>query len=339
MESMDSSLPPIFSAPALKKSHRHLYFYLAASLLVAAAVLQCLDYQYWHHLPFNKSVTGYYGKLYFSLAPEGSNNADAYTYNLRTGKISLIAENQYYKVTPNISTDGKTLVYIGREKNDTVYQRNVYIAKSNGESVQKITSSNHFNALRPVFSRDNSMIAFAGTSTANVKSLNEWNIFVTDLQGKEMKVYVGSSPQWLPDGKLVGILSDGIYTFDIATKGVQKIWQFRQAPHAYSKIAVSPDGMHLALIGAVYNQVFLFNLSEGPQLIKLEKTIPSNSTAGAFSADSKYLALQETTYSKAGAVESNALSIYSLESDTKSMLNDGIDMYNDDVTFLSGWGK
>lgn len=338
MRSMDSTLPPAFGAPALKKTHRRLYFYLVVSALLALSVLEAVDYQYWHYLPFNKSVTGYYGKLYFSLAPEGSRNADAYTYNLRTGKMNLINEDQYYKVTPNVSVDGKSLVFIGREKSDPANQRNVYVAHSNGTGAKKITSSNHPSAVRPMFSSDKSMIAFTGAASTAVKLLNDFNIFVTDLQGKEMKVYVGSSPQWLPDGRLVGILNDGIYLFDIAAKKAEKIWQFKQAPNAFSKIVVSPDGTHLALVGAVYNQVFLFGLSGNPVTIKLEKTIPSNGTAGAFSSDSKYLALQEVSTSKSGAIERTDLSVYDLQTDIKKSVSE-ISGYNADITFLSGWGK
>ncbi|MGD8374731.1 MAG: hypothetical protein PVF68_01210 [Acidobacteriota bacterium] len=103
---------------------------------------------------------------------------DIFRYNLETGDLYNVTQDEFFDVNPRWSTDGKSVVY-NRRINE--YEKIFLVDGSDPQLKTQLTFGEHRD-LQPSFSRDGSEIYF--TSDANKDKI--FNIYTLDLESGEI---------------------------------------------------------------------------------------------------------------------------------------------------------
>ena len=149
----------------------------------------------------------------------------------------------------------------------------------------------------PKLSPNSGLVAFVTVGSGTVCDGGygmKWGSFVvvSDRRGTEVARYEGySSPEWLPDGRLLMMGTQcrrgGIWRTDGSLRSLSRI-DDNQVNTPAAVPAVSPDGRTLAFVWN--SQLWSLKLSGRPELTQLT-AMPKPVTAGAWSPDGSALAV------------------------------------------------
>lgn len=279
----------------------------AAILLVAGGIL-------W----FTQSRTSaeLTGKIYLTIAPEGTDEPRLYAYYFRTDELRLIGGN-VPELTSALSPDGTTNAFMAFPRNSSGATTSSYIQVKTrpvtGGLRTVITKSRTLAKRFPDWSPDGSRIAFMalpGISTLSPAKPNTWGVYVTDLKGREHFVMRGAYPKWSADGTHLAVLKDdGLYIAAISADGAlrtppRKVWD-GSADLEANRLNMSADRTGIALTDAASVRILRVDFTEGR--VELGDSVEIAVRDAVFSPDGRSLALL-----RADAAGVPRLSVYSL---------------------------
>lgn len=298
-------------------------------------------------------------EIYLSLAPKGNNLVNLYALNVENGRFSPLFDkygdknfgNQNVGYTSRYSPDGNKLAYIAASREtapDGSFVHggvmSVFVLDTESGESQRVSRGIFYPRL-PQWSRDEKRIVFTGFETGGLEPLqpNNWNIYVTDLNGAQQRVTHGTFPYWSPDGDaLLFMRSDGLHVYDLKTQLEEQIYFFRTRNATTAvKIGLSLDGSMLAISSPSTQEVFLYKVfSWEPFQMDLFKTIRSDNRASfwpVFSPDNRFVVLQQIDWDTVTRTSSNPrLVVYDLENFKGKTIASLAD-FNFDFAFTSDW--
>ena len=226
---------------------------------------------------------GGHADITFAVSPQGDaivfnavgdGGRDLYQLDIATLRVTRIAATKDYELAPEISPDGKSVVYAAGKSGDRA--DHIFLRSLGDKTVRQLTAEDA-NDDAPAFSPDGSLIAFTRCKTYNWGGLaSNWGagvLCVMRADGTSFRQIVrdGSiaiDPHFSPDGKAILFWSDhGLYT--VATDGSQPpkplgVLEGREAVY-------SADGRSIAFSGGGYapdHRIFVAK-ADGAELRKL----------------------------------------------------------------------
>src|SRR5262249_53486727 len=158
------------------------------------------------------------------------------------------------------------------------------------------------------------------TSTLNPDS---WDINVMNVaDGETTLVTKGVNPLYAPDGELLVLRSDGIYSFDLSsptTTDARNIWPTQGKSAASNmKIAISADGEKLVWDSPDEGKIMIENVTSWqPFTVSGTQTLNAYGFWPVVSPDNKYLAFEEVDWG-ADVPSNPRLVVFNLETGKKT---------------------
>lgn len=296
------------------------------------------------------------GTIYITLASLGDRETDLYAFDVETGNLEKLFDDDFVNFMSSISPDGKRMVYsaapLDRDPSYTepftewlqLFIRNI----QTGER-QQLTETTYADIKRfPEWSPDGTQIAFTGRYDyfGSLFKPDTWDIFIIDLLGNEQLLDSGTFPQWSPDGsQILYLKNDGLYRYDIVNAVKYKVRDIVGGEgYLAMHIDVSkndefvwgiPGRNEFALAKIVSWDPFRFeNMNrivdrDGKSLYHL-----------LFSPDSRYIVALETNSHESTRerreTQEFRIVIYNTETFEKLILRD-LNDYNFDMAFITDW--
>lgn len=128
---------------------------------------------------------------------------------------------------------------------------------------------------------------------------DDWSIYTTDLDGNETFITEGTHPLYSPDGKkLIVLKNDGLYLFDIESKGGEKIWNVAgDMAFANMQFDISWENNLLAWSAPDKGEVVLFKINSWePFSAQIIKKLDIHAFWPVFSLEGNYLVMEEVDW-------------------------------------------
>ena len=314
------------------------------------------------------------GRVYLTLAPEGTREADLYYFDLETRSMNKVIEDGFTKYTSRFSPSGDTIAYMaavldkkaplrperkGRESFPFRGTLQLYVRDMNTGDVKQLTndvvSEEHLAGKRlPRWSPDGKQIAFSAQrlkakqyNLVSPLEPNSWDVFIADLDGNIEHAYSGLYSFWSPDGdKLLYLRNDGLYVYNIEDKDSAKVHPVVGGEaSAGMKLDVSGNGTYLAWGHSASRPIkglrLYFIVSWEPFFLQQIKRIDTNNTLvmwPVFSPDNHYFVTQEVELlnEEPRELSNLRLMVYDLETFSNTKLS-SLEEYNFDVSYITDW--
>lgn len=245
------------------------------------------------------------GRIFLSLRPVDKEKMGIFNFDLGKKEIEefLMEDSNNWAVT--FSKDRKKITFIS----DRTGTFQVFVGDSNKKEIRQVTMSRdeeNERKTKPVFSPDGKKIAFTKMKLTGFSFADNWQTFLTDLQGKEEFLAEGVSPVFSPDGNYLLLLKNaGVYLYNFKNKEWERVIELRDEENKLiwgtvnMRLSLSPDGKKLAILDFPEEIVYLFQINSwSPFNYKLKGIIRTAGFWGAFSPDGNYLAFWEADLKK-----------------------------------------
>jgi len=251
--------------------------------------------------------------------------------------LNLVKDDGFINLTGSISEDSTTFVY-ARQVNDVESQ---IVAQNiaRGEEKQITKSNGVFLKREPRVSPQNDGIVFTGRvgSIEVSPDPDEWNVYITDMDGNEQLVTKGTHPKWLSDGKSIAVLrSDGIYTYNIESGDEEHAVITKEKLTLGDTFDISRDSKYLAFSERALDRVYVLKVDtwESFEATTFQK-IDLYAYGLVFSPNSTGLLVHEVDHID-NTFSNPKLVIYELETQ-KKLLVSSLDEYDLNYTSLTDW--
>lgn len=149
--------------------------------------------------------------LFVRFRSDLKDDSDIWTANLKGEEVIVLNDALGLQYHPNISSDGKKIVYVSGTKPKA---HEIWIMDNAGKNRQQLTQNACYN-MYPRWSADDKDIVFVSNRTGN------YEIWVMQANGTRQKqlTHTGrfnNSPAWSPDGRKIAFVSN--------TEGSLQIW-------------------------------------------------------------------------------------------------------------------
>lgn len=279
-----------------------------AIVLIASAVVYFLYLAPQDELPARVAFSDLRGSLYLAIADASTNQAQMHRYDIGGDRLVAITNEEFVSFFPTPISD-QELVFAAApfEPNDLYplpYTEFLKLYRRNLETGEQTVVSDSELALRrrPVWSESADMLAFYALSSealANEKplydSFNDWELYISDLEGNETLIGNGVSPSWSRDGKRLYYLGeDGLYRLDLAHSEILRVLEF---PPEYLStpmtVVVDPDEQFMVWTDDINQTLYVYDVRRTrPFTTTLHEQIQLDGNQrpywGAFSPDGKY---------------------------------------------------
>jgi Tol biopolymer transport system component len=282
------------------------------------------------------------GNIYLSLLRKGEKTINLYQFDVEKKELKEFLPDAFIV---NFSRDGKKITFVKGEPGNS----QIFIADSDGKNIQQVTKSSdegQFLKTRPIFSPNKNEIVFTKMKLRSDILADEWNTYITDLNGNERFLSSGVMPVFSPDGKYMLILkAPGIYLLNLKTNELERVIELRDENNKLilgqvnMMLSLSRDGKKLALSNMNRGEIYLFYITSWePFRYKLKGIIRANGFWNAFSPDGNYLAVQTADISEKGELVNPRLSV--LETCTlKEVLFFDLKDYEPYKMWVSDWQR
>jgi Tol biopolymer transport system component len=281
------------------------------------------------------------GKIYLSLSKKGENILKIYQFDVEKKELKEFLSNAF---VVNFSRDGKRITFVRGEPGNS----QIFIADFDGKNIQQVTKSKDENSMktRPMFSPDGKEIVFTKMKMVSDILADEWDIYITDLNGNERVFSSGVMPVFSPDGKYMLILkAPGIYLLNLKTNELERVIELRDENNnlilgqVNMMLSLSRDGKKLALSNVERGEIYLFYITSWePFRYKLQGIVRANGFWNAFSPDGNYLAVQTADIDEKGELVNPRVSV--LETCTlKEVISFDLKDYEPNEMWVNDWQK
>lgn len=289
------------------------------------------------------------GKIYLSLVPASNSemNNEIYYYDIEGRKLGKFFQTENVEtnyLAGVFSPDGKNVAFAtSSNMENTKGQGQIFIADKNGLNQRQITNSAGLHKRNLRWSPDGKKIAFQHLGDKKISSagilygLENWNINVTDLEGKEVFIAKGSFPHFLPDGRLLVLKNDGFYIFNSDGKDEGKrLWAAVDNGGNFNssmQFSVSRDGKYIVWTVPFDGKIIVMKISSFEPL-SVDEIREINRTAywPVFSKDGRHFIVEETDENN----ENPKLILYNIENLNFEKLFD-LEGYEQSSMFISDW--
>ena len=175
-----------------------------------------------------------------------------------------LTETSAAEFFPQLSPDGRTLVYAGNERG----KWDLYLMDTNSKVSSLLTESSKFDDSEPALSPDGSTIAFRSER-------DNGGIFLYEISSKQIRKLspMGHNPAWSPDGSEIACATEGIIRPEDRYTTSSQLWAIRVDNGArrlvYKGDAVqpnwSPNGERIAFWASRSGQRDLFTVRARPR--------------------------------------------------------------------------
>ncbi|MFH1979130.1 MAG: hypothetical protein ABII97_01985 [Patescibacteria group bacterium] len=277
------------------------------------------------------------GKIYLTLTKENSANdrkeIGIYAYDFETGAVEeFFAPSAATIITGGISSDGSKVVASTNHYSKDVHYFQLYTLKDDGK-VKRITDSRTIRKREPQWSPNGDKIVFSAlddvsdhlklpelTASGDISSM----VYVTDLDGNEVRISDGSHPRFLPSGNQVLILKkDGLYVFEADGSKGKKVWHMNEG-NAFFNMHLDLSGVSDMVAWSLFDEgeILLIKMeSWDPFVGKIVDRIKTHALWPKFSPDGEKLAMIEVDYDWAGWANPKLVS-FDLKTSEKRFLAD-----------------
>jgi len=121
------------------------------------------------------------GKIYLSLLRKGEKTINLYQFDVEKKELKEFLPDAFIV---NFSRDGKKITFVKGEPGNS----QIFIADSDGKNIQQVTKSSdegQFLKTRPIFSPNENEIVFTKMKLRSDILADEWDTYITDLNGNE----------------------------------------------------------------------------------------------------------------------------------------------------------
>ncbi len=322
------------------QSRRVIIVGLAVVLAILAVFFVYLNF-FRIHTPAVESFSDLKGSVYLTLTPTDKNQMRLYTYDFVTGELKMRDPINKFAMTSSMSPDRRWTAFVAFAKEEgakNTFQLQLHLRDRTSAEIKQVTKSSTILKRMPDWSPDGTNIAFMAQDSSKKKFLvpNDWNVYMTDLSGKEQLVTEGGYPKWSPDGKkLIFFKNDGLYLYNTASSSPtaeKKLWNGKV--YLNMKLAISRDRDMLAWTHIDSNVAFVFKVDFDNETVTGIKKIDTRAFWSIFSPDGKYLVLQEVDW---GTVLTRPrLTAYNLAGEEKVEILD-LGQFDQKKMFLTDW--
>ncbi len=146
---------------------------------------------------FNLRQVNLEGKIVYESIEENEGYGGLHFYDIETGNIEQLTDGAYYDFNPEISLDGKRMIFVSSRDGD----HELYFLEIESGRIQKLTENDYYDN-HPKFTNDGEKIVFLSERNGI------YQIFSMNVNGSGQTQLTfddggGSNPIWSPDGQLI----------------------------------------------------------------------------------------------------------------------------------------
>jgi Tol biopolymer transport system component len=217
------------------------------------------------------------GKIAFGAGTPGGKDSEIFTANWDGSNLTQVTKNAGRNATPDISRDGKKIVFISNRDTEKMQ---IYVMNSDGSGVARLTKDDAVAFYNPQFSPDGKRIVYY--SEKGDKKDQIWTMNADGSNQTLLTNNIGHNifPAFSPDGKRIifsssnretkedGSYIDGSYVYTMNTDGSNLTKLDIKSYFA----RFSPDGKKIAYISGKFPEtaIYIAN-SDGSNVTKLTK--------------------------------------------------------------------
>lgn len=275
------------------------------------------------------------GTLYLGLAEQNSFIPKLHAYDIKTKTLSPLNEQTFGANTLSFAPDGEKFVFSGWKETGN---SQLYVINESAGYEKQLTTDALKRKRTPKWSPDGFSIAFTATESDSPEGVKDWGVYVSDLDGRVIRVAPGMYPLWLSETRGLFLGTDGIYAFDVSQKALGKVIRLTGGNTTENmRIAISPDLKHFAWSIPDKGTIYIYDVASlDPLVFEKSKEIASNSFWVVFSPNSKYLAAQEVEWGTLETAPNPRIVAFNLKDDSRTELLN-LSAYNQQAMFLSDW--
>jgi len=278
------------------------------------------------------------GKILLSLSSLGEKEkSNLYFYDFSQNELKK-QEGEFFQTassfTGKFSSDGSKLVFAATKDGTDVSQ--IFLVNKDGSQLRQLTFDANYSKRNPVWSPDEKNVVYQSIKKDEKNHFNveNWEIHIVNLEGKDSLVTHGANPDFIPNGKILVLRETGIFAYDQKGQNEEILVKNNEKTKNASnkKMEVSPNGKYIAVASKSSFLVLFKTISLEPLQIGEAKSIAVKGYWPVFSPDEKYLALEEVD----GNNENPKLVVFDLGTLEKKEVYD-LGKYDQMKMFVTDW--
>jgi len=284
----------------LKSLKNRVFFFRALTVFfLGTGIFGLRSCSQWHTRPdgiteiaFNISHKG--DRIVFTA--QGKGGRDLYLLDLRSKRVTCIAQTPAYEGTPSFSSDDKSVLYVAGFPGDRA--DHIFVRALDGSKVQQITNDD-YNDFTPAFSFDDSLIVFARNHKYRWGGLaSSWGgdaqIYLVKSAGTQPRrmtnaadVLNALNPKFTSDAKSIIFTAGSLFLMDIdKQQSLARLRVLLKGRGLSDEFSISPNGRHIVM--SSMDGILLANM-DGSGLTQIVGSKDLAAINPVFSDDGKHL--------------------------------------------------